>query len=263
MNDTSVPLAVDLNADLGEAHDPAGQATEDALVGLVTSVNIACGGHAGDDDTMRRVLELAAADSRAVGAHPSYPDRTGFGRVRPAISSPDLKASIAAQIMRLNRAAESVGLRLTHVKPHGALYHDCAKDEEVARVVLEAVHEAAGGTVRRLPLVGAAGSRALAWWRRWEAPTIAEAFVDRRYGPDGSLRGRGLPGALVASPEEAGRQALEIVLRRRVPAGGTFVPLHARTLCLHADTPGVLSIARRVRADLQAAGIAVRAYTPG
>ncbi len=258
MNDVVPSLKVDLNADLGEAHDPAGQATEDALVDLVTSVNIACAGHAGDDDTMRRVLERAGANACVIGVHPSYTDRAGFGRTRPTIPMGDLKASLVEQMVRLSRHSESFGLRLVHVKPHGALYHDCASDEITAGIVLEAAREVIANPV----MIGAAGSRAIAWWEQWGASTRAEAFVDRRYRLDGRLVGRGLPGALISSHEEAALQALEIVLRQRVFAEGKSIPLHARTLCLHADTPGVLPMARRVRSDLQAAGIRIRGHTP-
>jgi UPF0271 protein len=247
-------LTIDLNADLGEAADPAGRGVEDALIGLVTSVNIACGGHAGDDDTMRRVMDRAAALGCAVGAHPSYPDRAGFGRVRVVMASAELTDSLGEQVGRLERLARAAGVTVRHVKPHGALYHDCSESEAVARAVLEAAMQ-----VRERPvLVGAAGSAALAWWSRWGAATLGEGFVDRRYGVDGRLRPRSEAGALIGVPEEAGHQAVEIALRgRAVAADGSWVAVPARTLGVHADSPSAVGIVRQVRADLEAAGVRV------
>jgi UPF0271 protein len=245
---------IDLNADLGEAADPAGRGVEDALIGLVSSVNIACGGHAGDDDTLRRVLDRAAALGCAVGAHPSYPDRAGFGRVRVAMSASDLTDSLAEQIGRLERLARTAGAAVTHVKPHGALYHDCGDSEAIARAVLDAARR----VMDRPVLVGAAGSAAVAWWSRWGAATLGEGFVDRRYGADGRLRPRSEAGALIGLPAEAGRQAVEIAMRgRALAADGSWVAVSARTLCVHADSPGAVEIARRVRMDLEAAGVRV------
>ncbi|MEA5615111.1 5-oxoprolinase subunit PxpA [Nodularia spumigena] len=250
---TEAGSTIDLNADLGEAVDPAGRGVEDALIGLVSSVNVACGGHAGDDDTMRRVLDLAAGLGCAVGAHPSYPDRAGFGRVRVVMSASDLTDSLAEQIGRLERLAGAAGVVVTHVKPHGALYHDCGDSEAVARTVLDAANR----VLERPVLVGAAGSAVLAWWSRWGGATLGEGFVDRRYGADGRLRLRSEAGALIGLPEEAGRQAVEIALRGRAAADGSWVGVPARTLCLHADSPGAVEIVRRVRADLEAAGVRV------
>lgn len=244
---------IDLNADLGEAADSAGRGVEDALIGLVSSVNIACGGHAGDDDTMRRVLDRAAAVGCAVGAHPSYPDRAGFGRVRVAMLAADLTDSLAEQIGRLDCLARAAGVVVGHVKPHGALYHDCSDFEAIARAVLDAARRVLECPV----LVGAAGSAAVAWWSGWGAATLGEGFVDRRYGADGRLRARSEAGALIGLPEEAGRQAVEIALRGRAAADGSWVGVPARTLCVHADSPGAVEIARRVCLDLEAAGVRV------
>lgn len=247
-------FTIDLNADLGEAADPAGRGVEDALIGLVSSVNIACGGHAGDDDTMRRVMDRAAALGCAVGAHPSYPDRAGFGRKRMVMSASDLTDSLAEQIGRLERLARAAGVAVTHVKPHGALYHDCGDSEAIARAVLDA----AVRVLQRPVLVGAAGSAVLAWWSRWGGATVGEGFVDRRYGVDGRLRPRSEVGALIGTPEEAGRQAVEIASRgRAVTADGSWVAVPARTLCVHADSLGAVEIVRRVLADLEVAGVRV------
>jgi UPF0271 protein len=250
---TEAGSTIDLNADLGEAADSAGRGVEDALIGLVSSVNVACGGHAGDDDTMRRVLDRAAVVGCAVGAHPSYPDRAGFGRVRVVMSASDLTDSLAEQIGRLDYLARAAGVVVGHVKPHGALYHDCSDSEVVARAVLDA----AVRVLQRPVLVGAAGSAALGWWSRWGGATLGEGFVDRRYGVDGRLRPRSEVGALIGTPEDAGHQAVEIALRGRAAADGSWVAVPARTLCVHADSPGAVEIVRRVRLDLEAAGVRV------
>jgi UPF0271 protein len=251
---------IDLNADLGEAIDPGAQAVEAALMRIVTSVNIACGGHAGDEGTMLAAAQAALEAGCALGAHPSYPDRAGFGRRRVAMPSEVLAASLAEQISGLARVCAGLGASLAHVKPHGALYHAASEDESVARAIYEAVVIASPGA----PLVGAAGSRALAWWEGWGAKTVAEGFADRRYEADGRLRARTLEGALLTNPQEAAAQAVRLVMRGEVVAAdGTCVPMAVQTLCLHSDTPGSQEIARCVRLRLEKSGVSVLAYRGG
>lgn len=254
-------LPLDVNVDLGE--DPAALAAgvDAALLEHVTSCNVACGGHAGDAASMRAVLRLARERGVAAGAHPSYPDRAGFGRTRLALAAAALTEALAAQIGALAEAARAEGVQLTHVKAHGALYHACSDDPAQADALRAALAAAArahpdvlGGPV---VLVAQAGSRALARWRAAGCAVRAEAFVDRRYEADGTLRARSLPGALLLDPAEAAEQA------RRLACGegartldGRTVPVTAQTLCLHADTPGAPAIARAVAAVL-------RRLTPG
>ncbi len=259
MTSTGRSPQIDLNADLGEASDPHAQRIEDALIGLVSSVNIACGGHAGDDASMLRVLDLAAARGCSVGAHPSYPDRAGFGRVRVPMSPGDLASAIGEQVGRLAELARARGVPVAHVKPHGALYHDCSRSEPTARAVLDAATLIIG----RPALVGPAGSQALAWWSQWGSVVVAEGFADRRYEPDGALRPRDRAGAILDAPAEAARQSVDIALRGQVLASdGSWVRVPAQTLCVHADTPGAVALAQRIRRELEAAGIRIGPVLP-
>lgn len=206
---------------------------------------------------MRWAVRLAAARGCRAGAHPSYPDRTGFGRTRMEIPARELTASVTEQIRTLASVAAESGVRLTHVKPHGALYHEASADEAVARAVFEAARDS-GLSLR---LVGAAGSRAVRWWGAWGAAVIEEGFMDRVYEPDGSLRSRSRAGALIESTEVAAAQAVSLACGGAVTASdGLAVSVAARTLCVHADTPGAVALARGVVEALSRAGVAVRAH---
>jgi UPF0271 protein len=247
--------AIDLNADIGEADDPAGRAREDAIIAIVSSVNIACGGHAGDESSMRHALRVAAQHGVAAGAHPSYPDRTNFGRTRLAIEPAALRDALAEQIASLASLARSEGIPLTHCKPHGALYHAASSDESIAEAIRHACHDHDPG----IRLVGQAGSRAVEWWQQKAATVAEEAFADRVYESDGSLRSRTQPGALITDPETAGEQAVRLATSQRVlgPNGET-IPIKADTICLHSDTPNAENIAAHVAAALRSAGVIIR-----
>ena len=241
---------MDLNADVGEG---AGQ--DETLIALVSSVNVACGAHAGDEATIRRTVELARAHGRAVGAHPGYPDRAGFGRRPLAIGAAELRASIVDQVRLVLAIARDLGQPLVHVKPHGSLYNDAARDRSLADLVAGAVHDVSPG----LTLVGLAGSQSLRAGRAAFLRVAAEAFADRAYEADGSLRSRELPGAVHDQPAQAAGQALSIARDRRVRAwDGSWLSLEADTLCIHGDSPGPVAMARAVRAALEGAGIEVR-----
>lgn len=245
--------SIDLNCDLGE--DAAAAARDAALLEIVTSANVACGGHAGDADSMRRTVRAALARGVAVGAHPGYPDRERFGREPVAMASEALAASVAAQIGALRAVALEAGAPLRHVKPHGALYNVAASDSAVAAAIADGVARIDGG----LAILGLAGSRALEDWRRAGLSTIAEGFVDRRYEPDGTLRSRRHPDALITDPVAAAEQAVRIASEGWAEAaGGARVAVAAGSLCVHSDTPGALAIATAVRRALEAAGIALR-----
>lgn len=245
--------AIDLNADVGELPELAG--VEEELLGVVTSVNVACGGHAGDAASMERVVRAARARGVAVGAHPSYPDREGFGRRVLPMPHDELAVSVAAQVAALRDVAEACGARLAHVKPHGALYNAAAKDPALARAIATGVARVAPHAV----LVGLAGSAMLAAFAEAGFAVAGEAFADRGYEPDGSLTPRGRPGALKASAEEAAAQALSIALRGEVvAAGGARVAVDAKTLCVHSDTPGAAAFAREIAARLKDAGVVLR-----
>lgn len=249
-------LAIDLNADLGESQNSAANGTDAELMRYISSANIACGGHAGDERTMRATLQLAAENRVSAGAHPSFPDRENFGRVEMRLPIEDLERFLVAQIRGLQSIAKEVGTALVHVKPHGALYHAANRDPEIAK----AIGRATLACGRSLILVGQAQSACLEIWRGMGLTAAAEAFADRVYEADGTLRKRTLPGALLASEDDAARQALSIAMDHRVRTfDGSEINLMAQTICLHSDTPGAARFARRIRQELEKAGCDVRA----
>ncbi len=244
-------LSIDLNADVGE-----GSAADDALMSFISSANIACGGHAGDARTMRAALQLARQHGVATGAHPGYPDRANFGRVEMQLPAAELELLLRGQIAALMREAVILSMKLQHVKPHGALYHAANHSTEIAQTIARA----ALACNKDFILVGQAGSPALDVWRNMGAHVAAEAFADRAYEADGSLRQRSRPGALVSTAESAAQQAVSIACDQRArAAAGELVPIAAQTICLHSDTPGAANFAREVRRALEEAGCTVRA----
>jgi UPF0271 protein len=242
---------IDLNADVGESLGPWPMGVDEALIPLVSSVSIACGAHAGDPATILRAAHLAATHGVAIGAHPGYPDLVGFGRRDLEMSAADLRASLIVQVGAVQAAARVVGAFVRHVKPHGALYNRAAGDPVVAATIAGAIRELDAGLV----LVGLAGSASIAAGRDAQLAVAEEAFADRRYEADGTLRSRALPGALL-EPDNAAAQAVSIVRDGRVTAmDGTTLRVRADTICIHGDSPGALDIARAVIAALDAAGI--------
>jgi len=235
---SSADRSVDLNADVGEGPGEA------PLYALITSANIACGGHAGNDETMREAVRLAQRHGVAIGAHPSYPDRAGFGRVTTRLARPELSRVIATQVAALVAVAGPLGVKVTHVKPHGALYNDAAVGRDLAIAVASGV----GSVTDALVLVGLAGSAALTVWRELGFRVASEGFADRAYAPDGTLVPRTEAGALITDPKAAAAQAI------RLAAEGV-----CDTICVHADTPGAPAIAAAVRRGLEEAGFTVSA----
>lgn len=243
--------SIDLNCDLGE--DPARivDGRDIALLDIVTSANIACGGHAGDESTMRSIVRAARERGVKIGAHPGYPDRANFGRVEMLLADSDLKSQISA----LARIARSEGVSLHHLKPHGALYHAAMTQPDIAR----AIALAASSITPYPALVGLCGSPVLELWRSMGFVVRAEAFADRRYEVNGLLRSRGAPDALITDPDEAADQARSIVMLGRVlSVDHQFVRLTADTLCIHSDTPNSIEIARNVKLELESAGVSLR-----
>lgn len=244
---------IDLNCDLGEGVvDPS---VELALLDSVTSANIACGGHAGDTPTIQRLALACAARGVGIGAHPSYPDRTGFGRESLAMNADDIEESVLSQLKDFAAAIQDVpGARIAHIKPHGALYHDSMQNLEIADAIARAARQVAPSAL----LVGQAGMKGLARWRESGALVAREAFADRRYEPDGSLRSRKLQGALLDSADSAAAQAVMIAREGRAFASdGSSVWIDAETICLHSDTPGAVDFAAAVRRALMSAGVQV------
>ena len=251
-------LFIDINADLGESEEALANGADFELMRYITSANVACGGHAGDERTMRETLAAAKKLKVAVGAHPSYPDRANFGRIESTLSPAEIEAAVHQQIAALVKIADALGLRLAHVKPHGALYHAANTRREVA----EAIGRAAKAINPQLIMVGQAGSSALELWRAMGLRAAAEAFADRAYEPDGTLRKRTLAGALLDNPARAAEQALSIATRHRVIAtDGRELPVDASTICIHSDTPGSAAIAREISRQLKSAGVSVQALS--
>jgi len=251
-------ISIDINADLGECEESLADGTDFELMRYITSANVACGGHAGNEHTMRQTLAAAHKLNVAVGAHPGYPDRANFGRIESQLPPAEIEASVHDQIAALLKVAESLDMHVVHVKPHGALYHAANENREVAL----AIGRAAEAINPRLIMVGQAGSSALDVWHSMELRCAAEAFADRAYEPDGTLRKRTLSGALLDDPARAAQQALDIAVRHRVVASdGSEMPVTANTICIHSDTPGSVAIAREVNQRLKAAVVRVRALS--
>ena len=245
-------LRVDLNCDMGE-----GFASDQELLGLVTSANIACGGHAGDHDSMARGVEAALRAGVAVGAHPSLVDREGFGRRRLSVEPPRLEDQVAGQVRELDDVARSLGGQLSHVKLHGALYSMAASHAGIARAVLRALRRST--TCRTL--FALSGSQLVELARAEGFLVAEEAFADRGYGADGALTPRGAPGAMVRDPAVAAARALQMLREGTVTAtDGSLVPVRADTVCIHGDEPGAVACARALRAAFSAAGVDVKRF---
>lgn len=243
---------IDLNCDMGELPEAIADGTQEALLRSITSVNVACGGHAGDESTMRSTIEQALKAGVAVGAHPGYPDRENFGRLELKMSAEAVADSIYEQVRALVEVAAKCGTKLVHVKPHGALYNQAVKNRELA----EAIAKGVAKYDKSLVLMGLAESLMLDVFREAGFAVAAEAFADRRYEPDGTLRSRRFENALIRDPAEAAKQALSIAQRGIVTAhDGTEVKLSAQTICIHGDTPGSVQIAAAVARALRDAGV--------
>ena len=247
---------IDLNCDLGESYGAWTMGQDEAVLGLVSSANIACGFHAGDPDTMRRTVRLAAAAGVAIGAHPSLPDLQGFGRREMAVSADEAYALTLYQIGALHAFAQSEKTTLHHVKPHGALYNMAARDPALAAAIAAAVAE----FDETLILVGLAGSALLDAGRARGLAVAAEAFCDRRYRTDASLTPRREAGSVIHDLDEAVAQGLSIALRGEAfAADGSRIAIAADTLCIHGDKPDAAAFARRLCTALADAGVDVRA----
>ncbi|CAG6392597.1 LamB/YcsF family protein [Streptomyces cocklensis] len=247
---------VDLNADLGEGFGRWQLTDDEALLSVVTSANVACGFHAGDPATMRRVCERAAARGVRIGAQVSYRDLAGFGRRSMDVPSAELAAEVAYQIGALDVFARAAGASVAYVKPHGALYNRAVHDAEQAAAVVEGVVLAGG-----LPVLGLPGSQLLSAAADAGLLAITEAFADRAYTALGTLVPRREPGAVVGEPDEVVTRAVRMASGGGVTsAEGTQVAIAARSLCVHGDTPGAAQLATRVRQELEAAGLRVAAF---
>jgi UPF0271 protein len=251
---------MDINCDMGESFGIYRLGDDAALMAQVTSVNIACGFHAGDPLVMQATVRLAREAGVRIGAHPGYPDLQGFGRRDMDLSAEEVEAALLYQLGALAGICRAEGAEMTHIKPHGALYNRAAVDACLA----EAVARAAARFSRGLILVGLAGSRLLEAGLELGLRVAGEGFPDRAYNPDGSLRSRGLPGAVLGDPAAVAQNAVRLALEGVALTGGSqTVHLPVETLCLHGDNPGAVENARQGRAALQAAGVGVARLKPG
>jgi UPF0271 protein len=242
--------SIDLNCDMGE-----GCGSDLELMKYVSSVNIACGAHAGDAETMRLTADHAMRHGLAIGAHPGYADRENFGRVPMDLPRSEIEDLVAEQVNRLLGICGSLGAKVSHVKPHGSLYNQAAREREIAAAIASAVHRVDPS----LTLFGLAGSVSLEESNKLGLRTAAEGFVDRTYSPDGSLTPRTQPDALITDTEAAVAQAVRMVREQKVrSADGSDVRVPARTLCIHGDGSHAVEFARTLNAALVREGIAIR-----
>jgi UPF0271 protein len=249
--------AIDLNSDLGEGFGVWRLGDDAALLGIVTSANVACGFHAGDPTIMSAVTSTAADRGVAVGAQVSYRDLAGFGRRRIEMDPGELTDEVIYQIGALDGFCHVAGQSVRYVKPHGALYNTCVDDEVQAAAVVRAVALYDDS----LPVLGLPGSALLRHAGRAGLPCVAEGFVDRAYTPDGRLVPRSDPGALVTDVDEVVQRAVRLAQDGEVVAvDGTVLAMKVESLCVHGDTPGAVSLARQVRAALEHAGAVVRPF---
>lgn len=244
-------MQIDLNADLGEGCD-----NDEMLLTLVSSANIACGWHAGDAKTMRQSVRWAIQNHVAIGAHPSFPDRENFGRSAMQLPPEEIISGMLYQLGALDALVRAEGGRMVHVKPHGALYNQAAKDAVLANAICAAVRT----FNPELALFGLAGSELINAARQADLTAIEEVFADRAYNADGSLVSRTLPGAMIEDEAQAIAQTISLVKDKQVTAlDGSIVKVNAQTVCLHGDGAHALEFARQIRARLSSERIAIRA----
>ena len=250
-------LTMDLNSDLGESFGDWRMGDDAAMLEIVSSANVACGFHAGDPAGILRTLQGAAKHGVAVGAHVGYPDLVGFGRRNMDVASADLRALVMYQIGALQALARAAGVKVTYVKPHGALYNTIAQDPRQAADVIAAMQMAAP----ELALVVLAGSPLAGWAKDAGLRVVAEAFADRAYTNQGTLVPRSQAGAVLHDETLVAARMVRLVREGVVEAiDGTITPVQADSICVHGDSPGAVAMARAVRAALEREGIAVRAF---
>ena len=248
-------LSIDLNCDMGESYGAWRMGNDSEIMPFVSSVNIACGFHAGDPGVMRATVESALEHNVAIGAHPSYPDIQGFGRREMGLTTEEIKDSVCYQIGALEGICRSSGGRLNHVKPHGALYNRSARDESVARAIAEAVRSFDSS----LTLFGLSGSESIKAGEDAGLSTASEVFSDRTYTANGSLTPRTEDNALLTEVNDSIRQITAMIANGIVIAtDGTEVALKAETICIHGDGEHAVDFAREIRLSLDARNIEVR-----
>lgn len=247
-------MRIDLNSDLGESFGPWPMGDDAALMASISSANVACGFHAGDPGTMRATVALAKASGVAIGAHPGFPDLVGFGRREIQVTPQEVEDFVVYQVAALAGIAAGQGVRLQHVKAHGALYNLACRD----RALADAIARAVAAIDKKLILFGLPNSELIKAGEHAGLPVAAEVFADRAYEADGSLASRQKAGSVIHDPAAVVARVITMLRERRVVAlDGSVIGLEADTICLHGDTPGAADLARAVRAGLEAAGVTV------
>lgn len=251
---------IDLNSDLGEGYGAWKMGDDPAMLEIVSSANIACGFHAGDPLGILATVKQAATRGVAVGAHVSYPDRVGFGRRPMDVTSAELTADVIYQIGALQGLAAAAGTRVAYVKPHGALYNTIANDARQADAVIAGIQEIDPGLI----LMGLAGAPILQRAQDAGLATVAEAFGDRAYTPDGQLVSRREKGAVLHDPEAVAARMVRLATEGVIEAiDGSALNLSADSICVHGDSAGAVDMARRIREELIAAGVTVTTFVKG
>jgi UPF0271 protein len=246
---------LDLNADLGEGYGRWSLTDDAALLDVVTSANVACGFHAGDPVTMRRVAELAAERGVAIGAHVGYRDLAGFGRRAMAVPPGELAADVLYQLGALDACCRAAGTEVRYVKPHGALYNTAVRDAETAGAIVDGVR-----AFGALPVLGLPGSELLRAAAGAGLEAVDEGFADRAYTPEATLVPRGTPGAVVDEPDAVAARVVALARGEVEGIDGSLVRVEVRSVCVHGDSPLAVEAARRARAALEAAGVRVEAF---
>ena len=250
-------MQVDLNADMGESFGPWKMGDDDRLLDIVTSANIACGGHAGDPDVMAHTMRQARSKGVGIGAHPGFPDLAGFGRRRMPMAPESLQNHIRCQIGASLGMAVSLGATVRHVKLHGALANMCSEDEALATLCYDAVLSVMPDVIVMV-LAATAQQRAV---QKLGCAYAAEIFADRAYNDDATLVDRGQPGAVIHDPVRAGARMVAMVKAQAIiTESGKHIPTPIDTICLHGDTPTAVEIAAKVRSALEADGIALGTF---
>jgi UPF0271 protein len=247
--------SIDLNCDMGESFGAWAMGNDAALMDYVSSVNVACGFHAGDASVIRKTIETAVVKGVAVGAHPSFPDLQGFGRREMVMSEREIYDVVLYQVSALKGICEASGAKLNHVKPHGALYNQAAKDAVISRAIAEAVKAVDDNLI----FYGLSGSFLISEAEKINLKTASEVFADRTYQTNGSLTPRSQPNALINETEKAVRQVLQMIQTQSVTAAsGETIPIKAETVCIHGDGEHALEFARTIREKLNENNIKIR-----
>lgn len=249
--------AIDLNSDLGESYGAWGMGDDAAMLAIVSSANVACGFHAGDPVGILKTVRAAAEKGVSIGAHVSYPDRVGFGRRDMDVTSGELIADVIYQIGALKGIAASVGVTVSYVKPHGALYNRIAHDPKQGQAVIDGIKAIDPSLV----LMGLAGAPILQLARQSGLNVVAEAFADRAYTPDGQLVSRREPGSVLHDPQVIARRMLQLARQCTLEAiDGSTIKIDAQSICVHGDSPGAVAIAREIRRTFEESGITVKSF---